>query len=317
MARPPRPTRSAPNALFYPAARAVIAPGRLTACLFTGPEKIRSGFGNGDAILLDGRHHVFAVADATERFPSASRILLTRLAEHLAPRAPTTAEQWLHAINAAYADQSYNHKTTLSCVAVLARRSRSTLFISHGGDSLILVLHRHTGAILFQSSPDMNFAGRCPRLPRVHELTLETGDYTVIIASDGLGDLAHRRASPAAFIASTLLPLTFDQLPRVVSKLRAQLSARANPDDLALVAFDPDRLNTLRLPPLILGGTTAIQEAAFQNQLRAGSVPDQWLPSQRFPERAVPGKKPYLLDLNLAKLPGKGEAHEPNSHPAD
>jgi hypothetical protein len=267
---------------FNPAARAVIAPGRLAACLFTGPEKIRSGYGNGDALLLGFSRGVFAVADAAERFPAASRILLSRFAEHLDHCAPATADEWLHAVNAAYAAQTYNHKTTLSCVAVHARRSRSTLFISHGGDSLIFVFNRVTGEDRFRSSPDMNFAGRCPRLPRVHVLELETGDYTVIIASDGLGDLAPHRASLKSFITSTLLPLPFDQLPRAASQLHSQLSPRANPDDLALIAFDPDRLYSLRQPPLILGGTTAPQEASFQRRLRDGDQPDEWGPAHPF-----------------------------------
>ena len=47
--------------------------------IITGTDKIRSGYGNGDCLYLDFMHGVFAVADATERFPWASRDLLNRL----------------------------------------------------------------------------------------------------------------------------------------------------------------------------------------------------------------------------------------------
>ena len=50
--------------MLNPFRRALRLPGELGAGLITGTEKIRSGFGNGDCLLLDFRHRIFAVADA-------------------------------------------------------------------------------------------------------------------------------------------------------------------------------------------------------------------------------------------------------------
>ena len=78
--------------MLNPCRRSVCLPDRLGACLITGTEKIRCGYGNGDCLLLNFHQGVFAVADATERFPQASRILLERLEAEISVAGPPTNE---------------------------------------------------------------------------------------------------------------------------------------------------------------------------------------------------------------------------------
>jgi len=75
--------------------------------LLAGTDKIRSGYGNGDSLLIDSEHSIFAIADATERFPNASRILLSKIMGGLAS-IPDTSEQWRAYINAIYQQQEYH-----------------------------------------------------------------------------------------------------------------------------------------------------------------------------------------------------------------
>jgi hypothetical protein len=261
---------------FNPARRAVISPDQLGACLFTGTDKIRSGFGNGDCLLIDPQHLVLAVADATERFPAASRGLLTRLAVRLqGSLAPDDAGQWLELVNALYAQQDYNHKTTLSAVAMKRESAGTKLFIIHGGDSLILLVNNLTGEIEYQSAPDMKFAGRHPLLLHVGELPLLHPDYTVILASDGVHDLARLAGQTLAGFIAHQLQAPLHHLPETVAALLASLSPSAAYDDLALLAFSP-LLTPAAFPALLLGGTTPNEEAAFQSSFRAGFLEDEW-----------------------------------------
>ncbi|MDQ1329868.1 MAG: hypothetical protein QG578_130, partial [Thermodesulfobacteriota bacterium] len=47
--------------------------GALSALLVTGSDKVESGFGNGDCLLLDFSRLIFAVSDGSERYTQASR----------------------------------------------------------------------------------------------------------------------------------------------------------------------------------------------------------------------------------------------------
>jgi hypothetical protein len=74
--------------MLNPYRRTICLEGRLGACLVTGTEKIRCGYGNGDCLLLDFRHRLFAVADASERFPQASHLLVERWLEAVLESGP-------------------------------------------------------------------------------------------------------------------------------------------------------------------------------------------------------------------------------------
>ena len=128
------------------------------AALYTGTDKIRSGFGNGDCLLLDGASRVFAVADAAERFPEASRKLLLRLSSLVSDtKGPLDASDLGDIVQQIWAKQKFLEKSTLSCVALKSAGKNCIAHIAHGGDSCVILADTQSGERYFQTSVDMNF----------------------------------------------------------------------------------------------------------------------------------------------------------------
>jgi hypothetical protein len=176
---------------FNPAQRAVMAPHRLSACLFTGTDKIRRTYGNGDCLLLDLRNCFFAVADGSERWPSASSDFLRRLAGRLMtkPR-PEEGQAWLTEVNKAYASQRRLRTTTFGGVVIEKEEEGQTLRVIHGGDSRVLLINLKTKRLDYSSPADMNFAGRSRALSGMLDFRLGSDPYRILLATDGIGDLA-------------------------------------------------------------------------------------------------------------------------------
>jgi len=261
------------------ARRAVIKPDRLGACIITGTDKIRSGFGNGDCLMLDFRNLVFAVSDATERFPYASRLLLERFADSLADTAPPrTKEEWLAHVNAVYAGQSYHQKATLSCVAINKTRKTVSTYVIHGGDSVVLLLNLKTRQVEYRTSADMCFAGRAKELLCVDEVPIMGGDYGFVIASDGIADPARFTGRPLERISGSVLSrLPLHEIPDGLANYLKELSRPEEYDDIGVIALSPTRLEPEDYPTILIGGTSAVEESAFQKKLAERAMDDSWI----------------------------------------
>src|SRR6056297_2260827 len=128
------------------------------AAIVTGTDKVASGFGNGDCIMIDLRNMVFAVADGTERHPRSSRLFLESFMSILGSgNFPGDRQEWQEVIREVFSRQEYHCKTTFSMVA-LSREKKAYIF--NGGDSMVLVANRENGSLQFSSDVNMNFAGR-------------------------------------------------------------------------------------------------------------------------------------------------------------
>jgi hypothetical protein len=261
------------------ARRAIIKPDRLGACIITGTDKIRSGFGNGDCLLLDFRNLVFAVSDATERFPYASRLLLERFADSLADTTPPqTKEEWLAHVNTVYAGQSYHQKATLSCVAMNRTHKTARAYVIHGGDSVVLLLNLKTREVEYRTSADMCFAGRAKQLLCVDEVPISGGDYGFVIASDGIADPARFAGRPLEKITGSVLSrLPLHEIPDGLANYLKELSRPEEYDDIGVIAFSPTRLEPEDFPAILIGGTSAAEENAFQRKLTENAVADSWV----------------------------------------
>ncbi len=123
------------------AERTLVKDAAACAMVLTGSDKIRSGYGNGDCLLLDFRNSVFALSDGAERYARASRLLLERLSTAIETqghrRARTNGGNW----PTGYSDQSYQHKATFSCAALLGTTTARRLVVTHGGDSMVFVVN--------------------------------------------------------------------------------------------------------------------------------------------------------------------------------
>lgn len=263
--------------------------GALSGGIFTGTDKVRSGYGNGDCLYFDFHHRVFAVADGTERFPWASRDILCRLSDALRQAGvPKTAADWKALINdKVYSGQKYQHKTTFSCVAVRDDDEDIALTVAHGGDSAVLVMDSVSGAILFQTERNMVFAGRSPEIVDVMEHRLTDGNARVVLFSDGFDDLL-RFCIGRSFLCgltdafvSVPADCVGEQLHRVIEENCGAFEH----DDISCLVMDPFRLVRLDEGRVLIGGTQPHEEKHY----RAGNgngLSDRWLPQERWAEAA-------------------------------
>jgi hypothetical protein len=263
------------------ARRALRAPRRFSACLFTGTDKLRRGYGNGDCLLLDLTTGFFAVADASDRWPSASSDLLKRLAGRLGagPR-PQDSQGWLREVNKVYGSQRRLRTTTFSGVALNGTPGARSLTILHGGDSRILLFNLKTKTVDYASPADMNFAGRATGLPRVVEWPLERAPYRLLLATDGLSDLARLQGQTVeALCLWALSRFAVDELPDRIREFLKQRQGKAEYDDIGLIALDPAAVEDFQPGRFLLGGTTPAEEAEFQS-FKGEVLPDRWAPAE-------------------------------------
>jgi hypothetical protein len=261
------------------ARRAIKIHDGLAAWLVTGKDKIASGFGNGDCILIDMQNLFFAVADASDRFPTASRGLLRRLASEL-ERGPTPGDEreWLEKVNKAYAVQPYVQKTTFSGVALENRSGRESVCIIHGGDSMIFLVNMDRGVVEYTTGSDMNFAGRINKLSGAQRVFLEGGRYRIILASDGLADLARlAKMSIEELCVEVFGRCPLDDLLDRFSRTLGGGEKHGGHDDISIIALDPDKLESGRGWSVLLGGTTPVEESRFQNGLKNLQFQDTWI----------------------------------------
>ena len=248
--------------------------------IITGTDKIRSGYGNGDCMYLDFDRGVFAIADATERFPWASRDLLNRLSETLSLKGmPDTAGGWKDFINnEVYSAQKYQHKTTFSCVSLSREGGGGGMVIVHGGDSVVTVLNSADGSLLFQTGPDMNFAGRSLGITDVSEHRFEDRNVRVVISSDGFGDL-FRFCLKQELITSVAQAFAGSTLPGVCGKIHEVLDknrGRFEHDDIGFILIDPFHAANIGGPKLLVGGTQPNEEKRFLEEFSSGPN-DRWV----------------------------------------
>lgn len=281
--------RAAPmenNAVIDPAARLLRVPGALSATVDTGPEKIRSGFGNGDCLLMAPDRGLFAVADASERHPRASRKLVTRLHRHLAGgHSPEALGQ---SLAAAFERQKFTHKSTLSGLVLTVTPQGLRIDLFHGGDSMILIFRDDSGEVLLQTRPDMHFAGRIRQPPDVTTHTFDaTAPLRIVLATDGFAEVQKALVpSEGGRVAKILPPHLIRHPPEdLAGRVRQWIASdpgRPFHDDIAFMAMDPLAAARLAGPSLTLGGTSPRQEAEF---VRTGA-PSGALPRGEWQTRA-------------------------------
>jgi len=244
--------------------RAVIAEGAFAMMLITGTDKVRSGYGNGDSILADIPHYVFAVADATERFPHASRLLLSNIVNGL-QRMPQNSDEWLLYLNEIYAKQEYHLKSTLSLIALHKQENTTQAFVVHGGDSSLRVYNRQNKNMMYKTSVNMNFAGRSKNIHTVDCIQLNN-QSRVILYSDGFNDIIKH----CGIVLDDMLHISLlEAISQVIEKVSAL--DREEYDDISLLLFDIPEIYKVHSKGILMGGTTRLQE---QNVNESMSIHD-------------------------------------------
>ena len=260
------------------AKRAVVKPRQLGACIVTGTDKIRSGFGNGDCLMLDFRNLVFAASDAAERFPAASYALLNRLADRLARYgAPENEADWRELLSAVYERQKYHQKATLSCVSIRGEEGATKALVCHGGDSIVLLVNLKTRRVEYRTSADMCFAGRARELHCIEEIPVGNEAYGFVIASDGITDAARLAGRTLERISGSVLSrFAIHEIPGGLAEYLAGLQGPAEYDDVGLIVFSPTELEATDHATILVGGTTPAEEVNYLERIAENLIDNIW-----------------------------------------
>ncbi|MBP7736038.1 MAG: hypothetical protein KA369_08725 [Spirochaetes bacterium] len=259
--------------------------GTVCGGISTGTEKIRSGYGNGDCLYFDFDHMVFAVADATERFPWASRDLLNRLSESLLKSGvPDTPEGWKEMINSeVYADQKFQHKTTFSCIAIRQDPDGVSLIIAHGGDSAVTVMDSVTGAICHQTPRDMYFAGRSKEIADVREYRMNDPNGRILVSSDGFDDIWRfcMRRSLLGGAREVFSQHPLDRICEMILGILDENRGVFEHDDIGFMIIDPFRMKRIDGAAVLMGGTKPHEEHRYLSEYAAESH-DRWVSGEEW-----------------------------------
>lgn len=273
------------------AARTLVKNEQACAFVITGSDKVASGYGNGDCLLLDFGRALFALSDSAERYPSASRDLLARFVQGLGGAdTPGSPEGWLAAVNSAYAGQPYHHKTTFCCAVLESSGSGSALTVLHGGDSIVYVACRDTGEILFCTAPNMNFAGRSPAIHHIERVPLARGTERVVLCSDGLADMAKNSGVSGEEFMRQVFTREIGTIPERVRDLAGAWDGGGRSghfDDVGVIAFDPARLDGSDRMRILMGGTTPHHERDFQASGIAREPEERWVRASDLAQHAA------------------------------
>lgn len=264
------------------AERTLVKGDAACAMVLTGSDKIRSGYGNGDCLLLDFRNRVFALSDGAERYARASRLLLERLSAAVNERgAPDGADEWRALANGVYAAQRYQHKATFSCAALSGPAGERKLTVIHGGDSMVFVIDRHTGEIVFRTAVNMDFAGRSTTVAAVTAVKLGKRECRIILCSDGLIDVARFAGRELADLL-TIIALG-ESIGRIPGRVKAimhealEKEERKEYDDISFIVLEPALLYDPGDFRIIMGGTTPGEEDEYQKRVLPERVFNRWL----------------------------------------
>jgi WD40 repeat protein len=248
--------------LINPAKRMVRQKSALSALLVTGSDKVESGFGNGDCLLLDFSRLIFAVSDGSERYTQASKILLERFVGFLSEQDISPDISVLKkSIEAIYGGQKYTHKCTFSCVAFAKNRKEVIASISSGGDSMVIIADSTDGSIIFKTIPDMNFAGRSKNVPGISTFTLKDRKFRVVIATDGFAEVLNKIEKQK----QGKLPKWIFKGPAcgITGKVYGKIKRnKLDYDDIGMIVIDPFDISR-EDKSILIGGTSPHKEALF------------------------------------------------------
>lgn len=242
----------------------------MTAVLIGSLDKNHGLFGNGDCLLIDVRHRVFALSDASERSPEASRRLLQAIATGIC----TTP--WPECLQSAWCSQPYVQKATFVGVQ-LQMGPRPEAIVVSGGDSTLCVFDWKTGDMLYLNPVDMHFVGRMSTAPLPVRVPL-TPDSRILLASDGLADVLDPNDDENGLQVFRRIDPPQEWLASLLDRVRRLRRSAFLHDDIAVMTIDPFELKDIETSDaLLLGGTTASKEKRFVT----ATLPETWLSIDR------------------------------------
>jgi len=263
-------------------------PGIAGAALRAGDGPPGDVRGNGDCVLLDFSRGFFALSDASDRNPAASRNLLQGLNRMFdAPdpwwregRPPSAADRAGIQKNIVVGAEQLlaGLPATVSCTLTAAKLFRTgrrwEALLLHTGDSAMYADHGRGTPLARLTTGNFWMVGRTRHLYQMQWLTWRCGSR-LILATDGIGDLAGAAAAPGGGRLRDLIDAArVDMLPAMI--VTAANRPIGQYDDVAVIALSPGDLMPSDLR-VVMGGTTAAEEH-LRRAAMDGRNPHEWKP---------------------------------------
>jgi hypothetical protein len=191
----------------------------LSAALIPGRKRPLHGehgdLHSSDALLVSRSVPVVAVADGPERNPAASSSFLKKFDDALAASpirfAGSPIAQSFAAVtglvNALIRTVGYHDSTTFSALIPITDGNTPLGIVLHTGDSLILRIEQPTGVVTQISRTSHVVVGRATALFQTEIIPLGMDDL-IVLASDGITDLARTRGVVPAALLSAGAPVS-------------------------------------------------------------------------------------------------------------
>jgi len=214
---------------------------------------MRPGSGGGceDAVFVDLKRGVFAVADGAGRSSGASRRLMSRFGEIVSDfegvnlsffhrSGDAVLEHFKGAVEQMLADIPYGDAGTLTALKLLRCGGGTTALLCHCGDSLLFCLDPHSG-LRQVSQTNFWLAGRSKKVYQAEAFPVSPG-AVFLLATDGISNLCF----PGPYGMTACLTETIGATP--VEKIPGELLARYDNsrqpvDDVALVSVSSESVS--------------------------------------------------------------------------
>jgi len=277
-----------PGVLFNPRSRSVRWSGIAGACIRTGTISSRDQSGMGDCVLMDFRKGFFAVSDSSNRFPTASRRFLRKLAtglealpspdpgkifslgefDRLSRSVIDTSEEVLQTI-------PYTESCTFTGVLVVRTEAGQKGLLVHTGDSRLYEVNPKTRVSRNMTNINFWMVGKSKRFYQVEEIEI-LPEAMFILATDGVIDLSSQgRVERHESLADFANRYPVEEIPdRLVEEIDLH---QATTDDLVILALDPEQLCSSETT-ILLGGTDEREESRYRKKCSQDLYEDGYVP---------------------------------------
>lgn len=246
--------------------------------------------GLGDCLLLDLSKGFFAVADASDRNPIASRDFMKMFSKMLSEIDALCAdyvyedeevialqEQIKAKAELLIKSLSFSNGCTFTGILMLKTGKGLLGLMFHTGDSFLLACDIQSGNTQQLTKDNFWMVGRSQHFFQIEELHINS-DTRLLIATDGFGDIpVSEGMSREEYVLKLFDSLNVDEIPdRFFDRVDNLKTAW---DDTAIIAIDPNAMASFP-GRCIIGGTSSAEETTFREEKKMGIYKDQYLPCE-------------------------------------
>ena len=244
--------------------------------------------GVGDCLLLDLSKGFFAVADASDRNPTASRDFMKMFSKMLSgidalsadyvyedeevnslqEQIKTKAELLLQSL-------SFRDGCTFTGILILKTRKGLGGMMLHTGDSFLIACDLHSGNAYQLTKDNFWMVGRSQHFFQIEKLHINN-ETRLLLSTDGFGNIpVPVGIGREEYVLKMFESLSVDEIPDSFFDRVDHIDTAW--DDTAIIAINPTAMTRFSVC-FILGGTSPTEEKAFSEGKKQGIYKDQYLP---------------------------------------